>query len=217
MISGAVVAWPIVATSLIVGSKDSHVLKKKLAPKAEPNPASLPSLRWLSFPTVLYVALVLLTQYPSGGGMEWGGRYLSLCFVPLGVLAAIRLHSFVVESWMTALQRVAILSVVVVPAFVGAVTSYSFHDRHQNYVQQVSDYETDVVVTDQLAATRIAWSTLPTAWYWANDTNLEALIEQLADAEVDRVVVYGFESTELSSERYHVQHKTNKIRQLQRR
>ncbi len=44
---------------------------------------------WLLGGTVaLFGLATLATQYPEGGGLEWGGRYLSPALVPLAVLAA---------------------------------------------------------------------------------------------------------------------------------
>ncbi len=177
LISGTIAAWPVVAFLLIAPTPSDD--------------EGASSLAVLLVPSALLLLAVLVTQYSASGGLQWGGRYLSMAFVPLAVAAAIAGRELFVQ------YRPALLALLVMPAIVGVVASHQLHTKHQTVVEDATSMPAEVVITEIHALPRIAWTALPTAFYVASEDDVEALLSDLAGAEVSTVNVQGFGDVEL--------------------
>lgn len=204
-IPGIVAAWPVVAVALAASRWPAREAG------AGPGP------RWLLVPVGLMTAIVLATQYESSGGLQWGGRYLSMTYVPLAAAAAVGvtptlfgdLVSGVVtgddpgrqNGQGTAPRRgalgVALVALAVTPALAGVATSHRFHTTHAMIVGLTTDPAAEVVITDQGALPRIGWTALPTTFYLADAHSIDALLAELADADVRSVNVAGLTAIEV--------------------
>ncbi len=181
-ITGLVSAWPLLLVAGIVGFRASST--QNLAPTS-----------WLYVPMGILTVLVLATQYAGGGGLEWGARYLSTGFVGIGVWAALNLRDLLART------PSAVLAIVCCPAFLGLVVTYQYHSRNADFVAAATAYEPEVVIANQPAATRIAWASLPTSWYTADEDNIVVLLDQVIEADVKRITVVGFDGFELDTPR----------------
>ena len=163
-------------------------------------------------PAVLFSVAVLVTQYSLSGGHQWGGRYLSMAFVPLAVVAAVLGRPIL----QTRQYRAGLLAVLVAPAIVGVIASSQLHSKHQNIVANTTAIPAEVVVTEVIALPRIAWTALPTAYYVADEESVEELLGRLAAAGVDSVNVHGLGEMPLDGTAgYRVTDERDSIRHLQ--
>ncbi len=204
-IPGVVAAWPVVAVALAASRWPAREAG------AGPGP------RWLLVPVGLMTVTVLATQYESSGGLQWGGRYLSMTYVPLAAAAAVgvtpTLFGDPVSEGVTgdgprhqngqgATGRwgalgVALVALAVAPALAGVATSHRFHTTHAMIVGLTTDPAAEVVITDQGALPRIGWTALPTTFYLADADSIDALLAELAEADVRSVNVAGLTATEV--------------------
>jgi hypothetical protein len=182
VINGMIGAWPILA--FLLAAAWNHQRTPAAGSALPIGPALLLA------PTVLLV-FVLATQYGSSGGLQWGGRYLSLAFAPLAAAAAI------VGADTFRRHRWPLTGLLVVPAVAGLVASYQLHHRHQEFVEATTSRPSEVVVTEVAPLPRLAWSALPTAYYRASPADIEALLTDLAGAEVSTITVHGLAATDL--------------------
>ena len=173
VISGTLAAWPVVAALLVAG-------RARLG-----RPAVLLALA----PVLFMTAAVLATQYAGSGGLQWGGRYLSMTFVPLAAVA-----SAVTTS---RLPRGAVAALAVLPAIAGVAASHRLHTDHGRVVAAVTAGAPDVVISDQPALARIAWTALPVAVYRAGDDDVDELLGRLEQAGVGCVAVHGLVDADL--------------------
>ena len=183
VINGSVGAWPALGLLLLTATWTHH---------SSPRQGSATSVgrALLVAPSVLLV-FVLATQYGSSGGHQWGGRYLSLAFAPLAAAAAVAgFDTFRRHRW-------PLTGLIVAPAIVGLVASYQLHHHHQVFVEATTNQPSEVVVTDLAPLPRLAWPALPTAFYRASPTNIEALLIEMAEAEVTTVNVHGLAETDV--------------------
>ncbi|MGI9613422.1 MAG: hypothetical protein ACR2QO_10965 [Acidimicrobiales bacterium] len=205
-ISGTVAAWPIVPVLLIVGWP-RHSIRRTFG-----RAGRLTDVGLVLLPAILFTAAVLLTQYSLSGGHQWGGRYLSMAFVPLGAAAA-------VLGWpilRSPQHRAGLLAVLVAPALVGTIASGQLHNKHQNIVADTTAIPAEVVVTEVIALPRIAWTALPTAYYVADGESVEELLGRLATSGVESVNVHGLGETPLDGTAgYRVTEERGSIRHLQ--
>jgi hypothetical protein len=188
VITGAVAAWPLLAVLLVATIRSPAAA---LPPGSGPAGQRPDHSILLLAPSGLLLLQVVLTQYSGSGGLQWGGRYLSMCFAPLAAAAAIR-----GEALFQAHRR-PMLALLVVPAAAGIVASYQLHSRHRSVVEAVTAQPSEVVVTEIPALPRIGWTALPTAFYVADPASVEPLLVQLAGAGVPSVNVHGLDGTQL--------------------
>lgn len=175
-ISGTLGAWPLVVLLPLAAGQ----------PAPEPPAEEVrPSLSVLAWPIAVLVAAVLATQYANSGGLQWGGRYLSLAFVPLAAAAAVR------GEEVFRRYRVALGALLVIPGLLGAMASYQLHDGHRRATDEAVEKPSEVVITELVALPRVAWPELPTAFYRATEDDVEALLRELALAGVATVNVHG--------------------------
>ncbi len=138
-----------------------------------------------------FIVVVLATQYAGSGGLQWGGRYLSMAYVPLAVAAALRAETVYRQL------RLPLLALLVVPTAVGLLASRTIHENHEAVVDVITEYPAEVVITDQVPLARLAWPALPTTVYLADSATAEALMLELADAGVDTITLWGIDSLEV--------------------
>ncbi len=203
-IPGIVAAWPVVAVALAAGGGPV------------PGKADGPGHRWLLVPVGLMTATVLATQYESSGGLQWGGRYLSMTYVPLAAAAAVAVTPVVFRDLVSEAVTgdtprpqipegdtrrwglaVGLALLAVAPTLSGVATSHRFHTTHAMIVDLTTDPAAEVVITDQGALPRIGWTALPTTFYLADADSIDALLAALADAGVRSVNVAGLTATEV--------------------
>jgi hypothetical protein len=115
---------------------------------------------WLLGGTVgLFTLATLATQYPEGGGLEWGGRYLSPALVPLAVLAAAGLARAVAGVSEAERRRtVALLAALgMTTAVFSLATAGALRAREDRIVAAVERHPSPVMVTTRPALPRLAW------------------------------------------------------------
>lgn len=145
----------------------------------------------LTVAVVVFTGAILLTQYAGSGGLQWGGRYLSMAFVPAGAVAA----TVGYPVWQRA--RPVVAGLLVAPALLGLAGSYHLHVAHRDVMAAVTERPTEVIVSDLPPLTRIGWTVLPTAIYRADDDSIEPLLTDLADGGVSTVTVLGLDDVDL--------------------
>lgn len=220
-IPGIVAAWPAAAVALAAARWPARDMAASGAPGpagggggSSPTPTGGPGPRWLLVPAGLMTMVVLATQYESSGGLQWGGRYLSMIYVPLGAAAAIAVSPLLfgdpeaqgatgdaagARIAGTDTRRlglgVALAALAVAPAVSGVATSHRFHTTHAMIVDLTTSPSAEVVITDQGALPRIGWTALPTTYYRADEHSIAPLLADLADAGVRSVNVAGLTTT----------------------
>lgn len=182
-ISGTIGAWPLVA--LLPLAAGGRPVTDSATEEARP------SLSVLAWPVAILVAAVLATQYANSGGLQWGGRYLSLAFVPMAAAAA------ALGEEVFRRHRLTLGALLVIPGLLGAMVSYQLHDSHRRATDGAVDRPSDVVITELVALPRVAWPELPTAFYRATEDDIEPLLVQMARAGVATVNVHGLSGVEV--------------------
>ena len=198
-ISGTVAAWPIVVVLLVAGGRIGAT-------------SGSGRLLVLVLPVLLFSAAVLATQYSISGGHQWGGRYLSLAFVPLAVVAAIRGAPLVALPTL----RPALLALLLAPAVLGVLTSYELHARHRALATATTEIPAEVVITPVVALPRLAWTELPTAYYLADESTIDGILHELAAAGVESVNVHRLDDVTVDGTAgYRLTATTDAIRHLE--
>jgi hypothetical protein len=183
LITGIAAAWPLMTVALIAGRWPRPAAG---SPRIPPH--------WLLLPAGLLLAAVVITQYASSGGLQWGGRYLSMAYVPLAAAAGVRLAPLLPRRGSRMAGRplaAALLALGVVPALSGLVASYRLHSLHHEVVATATRWEPEVVLAEIPALPRIAWTALPTAFYRVDPDSMATMLSQLAEAGVATVNVIG--------------------------
>jgi hypothetical protein len=151
-----------------------------------------PLIRFLGITVALYVAAILATQYPEGGGLEWGGRFLSPIVVPLAVLAAAGLVR-VLDAVPRPDRRQATALVAVMGlawAGFGLVTAGALRAREDAIVAALARHPGQVVLTTRPAYPRIAWRADDhLAWMLTDTQGLPGLVADLRDKGVTGLVL----------------------------
>ena len=143
-VTGLLSAWPLAVLGLL------------LFPWRGAGPVA-----WLLGGTVaIFAVATLATQYPEGGGLEWGGRYLSPALVPLAVLAAAGLARSVAGVADEAARRraVALLAAAgVTTAVFSLATVGALRAREDRIIAAVERHPSPVMVTTRPALPRLTW------------------------------------------------------------
>jgi hypothetical protein len=195
LVAGTLVAWPLVFLLLVAGRHPSWTdsrppTSSSPAPDQPggtgPAPGSARSATAVLLgSTGAFTLAVLATQYSNSGGLQWGGRYLSMAYVPIAVAAAVTgLEVF-------RKHRAALLLLLVAPTGCGMAASLHLHRDNHIVVAAATERPADAVITDHLALTRIAWPALPTAFYRSGPDRLDLLLGDLAQAGVTTVNIHG--------------------------
>lgn len=140
----------------------------------------------------LFTAAVVATQYPEGGGLEWGGRYLSPAIVPLAVLAAAGLLRAVNGAPGSLRPRAVVLlaGIGLAGSVFSMATVGALRAREDAIVAAVSRYPSAVTVTTRRALPRLAWrADDDLTWMLTDEAGLPGLLGGLRAQGVDEVSV----------------------------
>ena len=152
--------------------------------------------RVLSRVSALVIVAVLLTQYPEGGGLEWGGRFLAALWVPLAALAAAGVAARW-DGWHPGLRTVASRGAVTLgaaSAIVCLVAVASLRADHEEVVAGIEATASPVAVSTIPSVPRLAWRTHgEVAWLLAEPHELDDLTARLAAGGVAEVTIVAFE------------------------
>jgi hypothetical protein len=130
------------------------------------------AVRALAVGIVLFTGAVLATNYPYGGGLEWGGRFFSPVLVPLAVLAVAGLRRAGAR-----VQRAAGL-LTVATAAMGLVLTGGVRGLHDGQVAAVERHLQPWTVTDFSALPRLGWRLDDdTAWLLADAHPVDGALE----------------------------------------
>ena len=158
-------------------------------------------VRVLAAGSGLFLAVVLATQYAVGGGLEWGGRFLSPLIVPAAVLAAVGLQTYfrVLEDRDRRRVAVAVTALTVVPAVMALGVVGALRDRQGDQVAAVGRHVSAYTVTDVPALPRVGWSLDDdTGWLLVPPGDLDEALGALASGGVSRVTAVLAESDALA-------------------
>lgn len=142
--------------------------------------------------SLLCAGAVLATQYSEGGGVEWGGRFLSPLAVPIAVLA--------VAGLVRALDAVPgprrrpvtalLVGLGLVSATFAVASVGNLRHRQDSMVAAISRHPATVTVTTRPSLPRLAWrSDARVTWMLTDDAGLSALLDDLRRAGVADVAV----------------------------
>ena len=142
--------------------------------------------------SLLCAAAVLATQYSEGGGVEWGGRFLSPLLVPLAVLAVAGLVR-ALDAVPGPARRPAtalLVAVGLVSATFAVASVGNLRNRQDNMVAAISRHPATVTVTTRPSLPRLAWrSDAQVTWMLTDEAGLSALLDGLRRAGVADVAV----------------------------
>ena len=149
---------------------------------------------WLLGGTIaMFTLATLATQYPEGGGLEWGGRYLSPALVPLAVLATAGLARAVagVAGEPGRRRAVALLAALgVTTAVFSVATVGALRAREDRIVAAVERHPSPVMVTTRPALPRLAWRAGDRLnWMLTSEASLPDLLASLRGQGVAEVGV----------------------------
>ena len=150
----------------------------------------------------VFVLATLATQYPEGGGLEWGGRYLSPALVPLSVLAVAGLARAVAGVQEADRRRaVALLAALgVTTAAFSVATAGALRAREDRIIAAVERHPSPVMVTTRPALPRLAWRAGDRLnWMLTDDAGLPALLASLRAQGVSDVSVLAGRQVSLSA------------------
>lgn len=167
-----------------------------------------PSTRLVSVAAAAVVALVLLTQYARGGGLEWGGRYFAVA-LPLVVPPLVASMAEAGARLDDRTRRVLLGSAVVVSLLVAATalrTVRHVHDQTDAVLDSVASLapsadrpaglDRPVVVAWNRLLPQIAWRDFDDyAWVVPSRDLIPEYLDRLAGLGVDRVVLVTPDST----------------------
>lgn len=140
-----------------------------------------------------YVGLVVATQYPEGGALDWGGRFVAPALVALVALAV---HGVVelADRLFTDQRRlllVAVAALAVLPVVPGVVAPAAFRDRHVAIVEDVEATGAPTAIAVEWLMPLLSWRTLDdVVWTTVDPKDVRAIVTRARDAgEVDLVLV----------------------------
>jgi hypothetical protein len=186
-ITGLFAAWPVALIGLVCVPWRSD--------RARPG-----VVRLLGAVCALFAAAVLATQYPEGGGFEWGGRFFSPVLAPIAVLAVFglrtRLRTMPGGDRAAALATRALAAAVAVTAILGLATIAVTRGRQDALVAAVARHPATVTVTTIDALPRIGWRVDDrVTWMLTTAGELPGLVADLRAAGVPSVAVVSGAAT----------------------
>jgi hypothetical protein len=168
-VTGLLVAWPVAVAGVLRAVRGKKVT---------------PLMQGLGVAAALIVAAVLATQYEIGGGLEWGGRYLSPIAVPIAVIGAVGLATLGVGS------RRAAAAAMAATAAMGIGILANLRNDHDRITTAIESRQPRVVVTDVRSLPRIGWRTDGKFAWWIVDDEGEVqdAVDDLQAAGRDGIV-----------------------------
>jgi hypothetical protein len=174
-VPGIIPAWPIAIIGLIL-------FKWRLANQVE---------RVLAGVIVLELLATLATQYPEGGGFEWGARYLSPLYPLIAALAALALYRTIQGSSISARRHLVPLMVLLtlIPAAGGLRAQTSLRSKVDQWIQIVEGAPGVVITTDEWLA-QGAFRTYPAhEWLHVQSPEIPTALTRLGEAGYKDVIV----------------------------
>lgn len=149
------------------------------------NTLATTTARLAAVTAVVFVVGVLVTQYPTGGSGEWGGRYFALALpaaLPV-LLLAIRARG--ARPLWTGL---VVCSLAMGAMAVGSLRSaHRFGDGFIAAIDRTAGAGRPVLVTTTPMVPRMAWSTFDRQrWLLSKPVDLPALFDRLGAAGIER-------------------------------
>jgi hypothetical protein len=135
---------------------------------------------------------VAATQYDVGGGLNWGGRFLSAAIPGLAVLITATLHRLPVRPAFD-LLRPAVLGLAAVVTLGSLAADWETRTSHGQQVDVLERAEPEQpVVTSSPALPNLAWRTYPDVQFvWVrDDDHAEVVADVLREAGYESVVGY---------------------------
>ncbi|MDQ6798559.1 MAG: hypothetical protein M3011_11185 [Actinomycetota bacterium] len=140
----------------------------------------------------LFALLVLSSEYPDGGGVEWGGRFYFPLLVPLAVLAVVGLAGRLAEA-PSAGRYVAtglLASVALSGGLLGVASGARMRADAAGLAAAVARHPSPVTVTTVPALPRVVWSTDQNlSWMLTDSAGLRDLLMDLRSRGLTEVAV----------------------------
>jgi len=140
----------------------------------------------------VFVAAVVATEYPAGGGVEWGGRFFFPVLSPLAVLAVVGFERRLAGLARDQVRKtVVVLTVAVVAVASLSLTSVGgLRARHARMIAAVTRHPARITVTTAGALPRLAWSSDDQiTWMLTTPSSLPELLDHLRSRGVPGVAV----------------------------
>ena len=173
-VTGLFAAWPVALLGLVL-------VPWRSAP---------PAARFLGAVGGLYLLAILATQYPEGGGLEWGGRFLSPAIAIVAVLAVFGLHRRL-QAMPDGLGRPAVgvlTALAVATAGFGLATVAHKRLDGADLVAAVARHPADVTITVEPSLPRLGWRhDADITWMYADQDDVPALLGRLHEQGVHQV------------------------------
>ena len=99
----------------------------------------------------LFATSILLTQYPEGGGLEWGGRFFAPLLTSVAALASVGL------GWLRRAAFTPVVVLALLPLLLGFNAVRDGRVYGDRVVDDVVAWSTEIVVTDADALPLFAW------------------------------------------------------------
>lgn len=192
--TGLLVAWPV----LLAGSAGFCVAV--IASRRRPTDAR--AMQW-TLPAMVLAAFsgaVFLTQYPVGGGLEWGARFLSPATAPLAVFVALGLVEIARRQpvpWARGLAVMLTAAVAVAPIAGGIRMLERYRSEKQAFYDELQSRSGPVLVVGVLPLVEIARGA------WKMDDRFDFVLAPSGDATlaVSMLRSAGFRDISLLDER----------------
>lgn len=173
--TGLLGAWPVVVLVFAEPLRERSASEKRVA----------------AILTLAFVG-VAATQYDVGGGLNWGGRFVSAALPALAMLLAATLSRLRMQP-RGALLLSAALGLAAVVTVASFAADWQLRTGHDQQLDALEAADVDLpVVTSSQALPNIAWRMYPDVRFvWVrDDVQAEVVVERLRDAGYDSVVGY---------------------------
>jgi hypothetical protein len=177
--TGLLAAWPVALVALL-----ACPWKKMTAPE------------WmLALLVLLFTGAVLATQYPIGGGLEWGGRFLTPAIVPLAVLITMGLFRRLRDraAWQRVLCGIALAALAFYPSLRGVDMLREYRAAKGQLYAEIGERATPLIVLDESSLWYLpsqAWRLDPAHQWMTTYNQAEAkVLPLLYEHGFDRVTV----------------------------
>jgi hypothetical protein len=192
LVPGLLPAMPALALALVLVER-RHVVE-------EVRPAL-----WAT--AALFVGGVLATQYESGGGGEWGGRYFAIGLpVLVALVAVVLLDAFATvpdaTRRVTAIAGAAIVVSIAAGAIHATAQAKDGSDRAaETVVARLDELEVDATVSARPAIARFAWDDVLDGrrWLTTSTGDVPAVLGALAGTDADRIAVLASRGADLDA------------------
>ncbi len=194
--TGLLAAWPIVLLGLIARrwSERSSLDRMLLAAVG------------------LFAIAVLLTQYPEGGGLEWGGRFLSPAVPVLAAMTAGAVATVTARVSSSKAATIAVVVAAIVPAVLSVRTTEIVRQDRERVLDLIHGTASDVVVTQNRFLALGDWEHYPDVQWVLLDGDGErdelldllkrAGVSRFAAADVEPSFVDGLKATRVANRLY---------------